>query len=44
MHPYLIGACADERQAQMLANAEIARRARQMAGRDSLRSSNIRKI
>ena len=29
MHPYLIGACADERQAQMLANAEIARRARQ---------------
>ena len=29
MHPYLIGACADERQGQMLAHAEIARRARQ---------------
>ena len=29
MHPYLIGACADERQAQMLANAEITRQARQ---------------
>jgi hypothetical protein len=29
MHPYLIGAYADERQAQMLANAEIARRAHQ---------------
>jgi hypothetical protein len=28
MHPHLIGACADDRQIQMLANAEIARRAR----------------
>jgi hypothetical protein len=29
MHPYLIGACAAEHQAQMLANAEITRVARQ---------------
>ena len=28
MHPYLIGACAAEHQAQMLANAEITRLAR----------------